>query len=291
VLTGLSREGEIMANPFQEVVETFSGLKAKFQAGEISRQQFIDEMKKLRLKDDQGRYWMIGAQTGKWYFFDGTDWVQAEPPSQKENKAICVYCGFENKIEAEVCGRCGGNLVEGAEPEDRCPTCGSPLEKPLMTCPRCASKDEGLRSVEFVQLGAAADVKGEIFVLKSIDPVSALLVAGILGLVGGAVYGALAGAAGWLSAFMSHWPAIIRDQQGKLVGALLDGLLGGAAGFILLGLGGAALSLLVDAALSAVGGLKFRLARIWERPERKTDEPEKEKSSRDATGFGFNLND
>jgi hypothetical protein len=278
-----------MANPFQEVVETFSGLKAKFQAGEISRQQFIDEMKKLRLKDDQGRYWMIGAQTGKWYYFDGSDWVQAEPPSQKENKSICVYCGFENKIEAEVCGRCGGNLVEGAEPEDRCPNCGTPLEKPLMTCPRCASKDESLRSVEFIQLGAAADVKGEVFVLKFINPVSALLVLGILGLILGAVSGALAGAMGILTTFMAHWPAIIRDQQGKLVGALLDGLLGGAAGFAFLGLAGAALTLLIDAALGAAGGFKVRLARIWERPVRKTDEVEK--STQDATGFGFNLND
>ena len=202
-----------MANPFQEVVETFSGLKTKFQAGEISRQQFIDEMKKLRLKDDQGRYWMIGAQTGKWYYFDGNDWVQAEPPSQKENKAICIYCGFENKIEVEVCGRCGGNLVEGAEPEDRCSTCGSALVKPLMTCPRCASKDEGLRSVEFIQLGGAADVKGEVFVLKYINPLSALLVFGVLGLIGGVLYGALAGAVGSLVSFMASWPPIIREAS------------------------------------------------------------------------------
>jgi hypothetical protein len=278
-----------MANPFQEVVETFSGLKAKFQAGEISRQQFIDEMKKLRLKDEQGRYWMIGAQTGKWYYFDGNDWVQDEPPSQKENKAICIYCGFENKIETEVCGRCGGNLVEGAEPEDRCPTCGTALEKPLMTCPQCAPKEDGLRAVEFVRLGGAADVKGEIFVLNFIEPVPALLVLGSLGLVGGALYGALAGATGSLASFMAHWPSIIRDQQGKLVGALLDGLLGGAAGFVFLGLAGGALTLLLDAAMSVVGGIKIRLARIWEQPERKKDE--EEKPARDTTGFGFNLND
>ncbi len=279
-----------MANPFQEVVETFSGLKTKFQAGEISRQQFIDEMKKLRLKDDQGRYWMIGAQTGKWYFFDGRDWIQAEPPSQKEKKAICVYCGFENKIEDEACGRCGGNLVEGAEPEDRCPACGTALEKPLMTCPHCASKNEGLRSVEFVQLGASVDVKGEVYTLKSIDLLSGLLVPGILGLIGGAVYGALAGATGSLASLMAHWPSIIRDPQGRLVGALVDGLLGGAAGFIFLGLLGAASTLLFNAALNAVGGWKVHLARSFAGHAVKNEE-EDEKPPRDATGFGFNLND
>ncbi len=277
-----------MANSFQEVVETFSGLKAKFQAGEISRQQFIDEMKKLRLKDDQGRYWMIGAQTGKWYYFDGRDWIQAEPPSQKEKMAICIYCGFENKIETEVCGRCGGNLAEGTESEERCPACGAALEKPLMTCPHCAPKSEGLGSIEFVQLGAGADAKGEVCFLKSIRPLSTLLVSGILGLTGGAVLGALAGATGSLASFMARWPAIIRDPQGKLVGALLDGILGGAAGFVFLGLAGAALSLLVNAALNAAGGLEIRLARSLAGPAPKEDEA---KPSRDATGFGFNLND
>jgi hypothetical protein len=282
-------KGEIMTNPFQEVAETFSSLKAKFQAGEISRQQFIDEMKKLRLKDDQGRYWMIGAQTGKWYYFDGRDWIQAEPPSQKEKKAICVYCGFENKIETEVCERCGGNLVDGSEPEDRCPECGTLLERPLMTCPRCASNNDGLRSVEFVRLGAAADAKGEVFVLKSIRPLSGFLVSGILGSMGGAAYGALAGATGSLASFMAHWPSIIRDPQGKLVGALLDGLLGAAVGFVLLGLLGAAWTLCVNAALNASGGLKIRLSRSLSGAEVKKED--KEKPSRDATGFGFNLND
>jgi hypothetical protein len=278
-----------MSNPFQEVVATFSGLKEKFQAGEISRQQFIDEMKKLRLKDDEGRYWMIGAQTGKWYYFDGRDWIQAEPPSQKEKKAICIYCGFENKIESEVCARCGGNLTEGAEPVDRCPQCGAALEKPLMTCPRCASKTAGLEAVEFVHLGTAADAKEELFVLKSVSPWSAFLVCGILGLMAGAVLGALAGATGSLASSLAGWPALIRDPQGKLVGALIDGLMGGAAGFILLGLAGAIWTLLVDLALSATGGLKFRLAKPL--PGRASFSEKDEKPTRDATGFGFNLND
>ena len=151
-----------MSNSFHDVAATFIGLKEKFQAGEISRQQFIDEMKKLRLKDDQGRYWMIGAQTGKWYYFDGNDWIQSEPPSQKENKAICIYCGFENKIEVEVCARCGGNLIEGAEPADRCPQCGTALEKPLLICPKCAPKDESSGTVEFV-LGRALRADQERF--------------------------------------------------------------------------------------------------------------------------------
>ena len=82
-----------MDNRFKAIGEAFEALKVKFQSGTISRQQFIDEMKKLRVKDEEGRYWMIGAQTGKWYFFDGRDWVQTDPPSQREMKSICTaYC-------------------------------------------------------------------------------------------------------------------------------------------------------------------------------------------------------
>jgi hypothetical protein len=286
----MPRKGEIMSNPFQDVVATFAGLKEKFQAGEISRQQFIDEMKKLRLKDDQGRYWMIGAQTGKWYYFDDHDWIQAEPPSQKEKKAICVYCGFENKLESEVCARCGGNLVEGAEPSDRCPQCGETLDKPLLTCPRCAQKTEGTRSsVEFVRLGGAADSRGEIYILKSVHPWSAFLVVGVLGLLAGAVFGAVAGAAGSLASQMAGLPAILRDQQGKLMGALIDAILGGAAGFFLLGSCGAICSFLANLALKIAGGLKLRLARSLDNIEAIAGE--EEKPARDATGFGFNLND
>lgn len=278
-----------MSNSFHDVAATFIGLKEKFQAGEISRQQFIDEMKKLRLKDDQGRYWMIGAQTGKWYYFDGNDWIQSEPPSQKENKAICIYCGFENKIEVEVCARCGGNLIEGAEPADRCPQCGTALEKPLLICPKCAPKDESSGTVEFVQLGEAGDVGADWYILKTIRPWSAFLVFGVLGLMAGAVAGAFAGATGVLSPWLAQLPAFFRDPQGKLLGALMDGLMGGAAGLLALGGIGAAGTILLNLALGATGGFKIRLARSMANLTKKSDD--QEKPSQDATGFGFNLND
>ncbi len=43
-------------------------------------EQFETEVEKLQFKDGVGRCWMLGAQSGKWYFHDGTGWKQAEPP-------------------------------------------------------------------------------------------------------------------------------------------------------------------------------------------------------------------
>jgi len=43
--------------------------EARFQ------QRLADEM----IQDGQGTWWMIGYRTGKWYYFDGTEWVQKHP--------------------------------------------------------------------------------------------------------------------------------------------------------------------------------------------------------------------
>ncbi len=65
---------------FREVEKSVQELKAKADAGEIDARVFEAELRKLQVLDEQGRYWMIGAQSGQWYYYDGTQWVQSEPP-------------------------------------------------------------------------------------------------------------------------------------------------------------------------------------------------------------------
>jgi hypothetical protein len=250
-----------MRDSFKEAASLFEELKNRFQAGELSRQQFVDEMKKLRLKDSQGHYWMIGAQTGKWYFFDGRDWVAAEPPMAGEKGPVCFFCGHENKANATVCGRCGGNLEGRTDPAaDKCRECGGALEKPLMTCPRCEPKDPDLKTVEIVRLESGPLARDGLYVVKGIKPVSLLRFLGSLGFLAGAAYGAFAGAIGSLPAFIaSRLPAAMAGQQGKLLGAVIDGLVGAAAGFVALGLAGIALACLINVLLAMSGGLKLQL--------------------------------
>ncbi|MBN1940486.1 MAG: hypothetical protein JW843_12935, partial [Candidatus Aminicenantes bacterium] len=195
---------------FDNVQTAFDELKMLLQKGEISRQSFIEEIKKLRLKDDQGRFWTIGLKTGKWYYFDGKDWLQAEPPSQKE-KMICVFCGFENKLEADVCARCGGNM--GEEP-DVCPNCGGPLQKPYQTCPRCRPEPEDLLPPGSIHLEEA--VEEGTLVIRGLSPVSALVSLGLMGAFFGILLGAFAGATGAFSASLEFLPAGLAEQQGKL---------------------------------------------------------------------------
>ncbi len=64
---------------FQELLDRYSQLREDLDAGNIDEEQFQDEIEGLQAKDEQGRYWTIGAQTGKWYRYDGRDWVQETP--------------------------------------------------------------------------------------------------------------------------------------------------------------------------------------------------------------------
>jgi hypothetical protein len=290
-----------MEMTFQSVQDAFDSLKKRFQAGEISRQEFIDEMKKLRLKDDQGRFWMIGAQSGKWYFFDGKDWVQAEPPTLKDKKLICIYCGFENKIDTESCARCGGTM---GEERTTCATCGGPLLKPYMTCPRCERLEaprsgEGAKGpsaqddhprVEAVPASATLPVShpaaGPVQVLRRIDPMSVLFFGGVFGAISGLALGAFAGATGLFSASLAFLPAGLAEMQGKLLGAIVIGLLGGIAGF----LAGAAtfflLVVLANVILAMTNGIKLTLTPEAPVPPRKDDE---EIMNPQDNGLGFNL--
>jgi len=56
---------------FQIVESNFDRLRQKFIKGQLSREQFAESLRKLRLFDDHGRCWMLGAQSGQWYFYDG----------------------------------------------------------------------------------------------------------------------------------------------------------------------------------------------------------------------------
>jgi hypothetical protein len=260
-----------MENSFNEVVEAFDKLKERFQAAEISRQEFIDEMKRLRIKDDQGRFWMIGAQTGKWYYFDGKDWVQDDPPSQKEKKAICVHCGFENKLEAESCGRCGGTMKDS---EPTCDKCGAALPKPYVACPACGAAAIGGDVPAVPTAPAAGEADGEARpepaekkpaveesaprFLRSVKPLSFLLFGGALGTLGGLLFGAFAGATGYFDAQLGFLPDGLLNFQGSLPRAGIFAVLGAVAGFIILALIGFLKALIVNLILSVIGGIEYQ---------------------------------
>lgn len=68
-----------MQEQFRQAQEKYFSLRGKFDTGHLSQEQFDAALRDLMLQDKQGRYWMIGADSGKWYYYDGAKWVADDP--------------------------------------------------------------------------------------------------------------------------------------------------------------------------------------------------------------------
>jgi len=245
-----------MQKEFKEVEEASGQLKRKFRLGKISRQEFIDSLDKLRLKDDYGRFWMIGVRSDKWYYLDGKDWVQSEPPWIKDRKAICVYCGFENKLEAEACAGCGRSLGEEKNLIRKISPRGDEYSQELLLHKR----EEGERNEE-----VSGDERGANFVFRSLSPFSFLLFWGTLGLLLGTILGAFAGATNYFSGIVKILPGFIQENKGNLLGGIIYAGSGGVLGFIVFGLFGFCNALFINVISSFVGGIKIDIEKIHEK--------------------------
>ena len=58
--------------------EHYRSLKAKRDVGQLSDEAFERALWDSMFESD-GRWWMVGANTGHWYASDGDDWVECEP--------------------------------------------------------------------------------------------------------------------------------------------------------------------------------------------------------------------
>ncbi len=65
---------------FNKVQEQYAALRAQLDAGSITYEQFEAALRPLMFQDSQGRYWMIGVESGKWHMYDGQKWTQTDPP-------------------------------------------------------------------------------------------------------------------------------------------------------------------------------------------------------------------
>ena len=229
-----------MEKRVKEVEKAFAKLKLKFRRGKISRQKFIDGLEKLRLKDHEGRVWMIGARTSMWYYFDGKDWIQSDPTSVTETKTICRNCGFANRAETETCADCGESL-------------------------RKKGKSPSQRKARKEEKWAFEDEKRANFVFRSFRPFSFLLFAGAVGLLLGIFIGAFIGATNYFAGIVKFLPSLFQENKGNLLGGVIYAGLGGVLGFMVFGLLGYCNALFINVISSFVGGIKIDIERLREK--------------------------
>lgn len=66
---------------FSQAEERFAELQARIRRGEaLSEDQYQEELAKLMVQDDSGVFWSLEPGTGRWLYFNGTEWVPGTPP-------------------------------------------------------------------------------------------------------------------------------------------------------------------------------------------------------------------
>ena len=66
-------------NPFAGAQKEYERLRGELTAGRMSAQQFEAVVRQVRVKDAQGRTWMLASNTGEWLVYDGRTWVPGKP--------------------------------------------------------------------------------------------------------------------------------------------------------------------------------------------------------------------
>lgn len=71
----------MLPDNLQLVHDEYHRLHAQVAAGQLTQEQLERGLRSM-MAEHQGCYWTIGAQSGKWYKHDGTQWIEAAPPDE-----------------------------------------------------------------------------------------------------------------------------------------------------------------------------------------------------------------
>ncbi|MBC8170198.1 MAG: transglycosylase domain-containing protein [Anaerolineae bacterium] len=74
-----SRQEEL-ARRFSETEADVRSMRAMVAAGQLSQQQFEDQLRSLMILDDDQVWWIMGTESDSWYKHLNNEWIPAEPP-------------------------------------------------------------------------------------------------------------------------------------------------------------------------------------------------------------------
>ena len=72
---------------FRQAERRFEHLQAHRQRGELDEDQYLVEAAKLLVRDAEGAFWMVDAETGAWYCNRGEGWIEADAGTLAQAKA------------------------------------------------------------------------------------------------------------------------------------------------------------------------------------------------------------
>ena len=70
---------------FEEVDRRYAQLKRLHEAGEITPEEFDEQLKRSMVQDESGRWWSKSRETGEWHYHDGSAWIAGSPPGYQQS--------------------------------------------------------------------------------------------------------------------------------------------------------------------------------------------------------------
>lgn len=67
---------------FSQVEQEAARLRQQFTAGKLSQEALEAKLRELVIQDTAGTWWMVGTESGRWYRYDGQDWMPDMPPTR-----------------------------------------------------------------------------------------------------------------------------------------------------------------------------------------------------------------
>jgi len=93
-------------DPFGQAELRYEELVEERRGGALDARAFRDAIRDLRVRDMEGREWVLGPADGLWYRRDRDRWMEDKPP----RRLICPSCGHHNLQRHSFCTQCGGPL-------------------------------------------------------------------------------------------------------------------------------------------------------------------------------------
>lgn len=241
-------------NKFKDIEEKYQELKLKLSTGEINSEELKKELKKMIILDQDGKYWMIGSKSGKWYVYNGTEWNESNPYEEDLFKTQPVIKDESEETEREI----PDEFKEEKKEESDfviCKNCKSKITPHSIYCQICGlnqketEKETGLR-----EAGRESDL-----LIKSIKITSFVFFLGGLGLVIGVLLGATFGIFNIWDGFLKQFPVMLQETRGKIQGGLIFAALGGISGFIIFSLISLAAGYIYNAISYFFGGIRIKI--------------------------------
>jgi hypothetical protein len=241
------------AKKLREIEDIYKGLKSKFDAGAMTGDDMKSELKRLMIRDDENRFWMIGNKTGGWYVYDGSAWKTgdpyvlaetapenpAQPPPAPERQETQPFREEEIKVQSE--------------PQVFCKFCQSRLEIHDVYCNFCGGQQKGTTKP------SARKLAEDHLLIKAVSLPSLIFFFGGIGLVAGVILGATFGILKIFGDLIFQFPMMLQEMQGKIQGGLFFGGLGGIFGFLAFAVLAVFVGLLFNLISFVFGGLRFKI--------------------------------